>query len=89
MIRVKGIGNSELSWNYENPPKTFRKVGNRTDIDGNFAVEVFKLKSFNKITKEAVYKKWKDEKLKASEPADLNFNFASPKKQKDYEDDEF
>lgn len=89
MIKVKGIGDTELSWNYETPPKTFRKVGSRIDADGNFVVEVYKLKSFNKITKEAVYKKSKNEKAKALEPSDIGFNFAAPKKRDNHEEEEF
>ena len=89
MIKVKGIGDTELSWNYETPPKIFRKVGSKTDADGNFAIEVYKLKSFNKITKEAIYKKSKNEKVKALEPSGMEFNFAAPKKRSNHEEEEF
>jgi hypothetical protein len=89
MIKVKGIGDSELSWNYEKPPKTFRKVASKADADGNFAIEVYKLKSFNKITKEAIYKKAKDEKVKALEPLGTGLGFAALKQRNKHEEEEF
>lgn len=84
MIKVKGIENSEVVWNYTSPPKFFRKIGKSPDVNGIFLVEVFKLKSFNNFTKEAVYIKTKDEKTKAAVQIEQKFNYASPKK-KSYE----
>lgn len=88
MIKVKGIGNVNLTWDYETPPKTFRKVSSNPDADGNFSVEVYKLKSFNKVTKEAVYKKCKNEKAKALEPLNTGINFTALKKQFDSNEEE-
>ena len=80
MIKVKGIEAQDLEWNYPNPPKFYRKIGKTPNADGVFAVEVFKLKSFNNFTKEAVYVKAKAEKLQSKAQFDQNFNYATPKK---------
>jgi hypothetical protein len=85
MIKVKGIEEGkELTWEYDSPPKFYRKVGSKTDSNGNFTMEVFKLKTFNKFSKEAIYVRQKDQKIKAKDPAD-NFNFATPKNKNKYE----
>lgn len=85
MIKVLGIDpDKALTWDYDSPPKFYKKVANKTDANSNFNVEVFKLKSFNKFTKEATYVKQKDQKLKANEPLD-NFNYATPKNKNKYD----
>lgn len=86
MIRVKGITEAELNWNYETPPKFYKKVAQKPDENGVFKVEVYKLKSFNRFTKEAVYVKQKNEKLKSQLPDDKAFNFVSTKKRFEMED---
>lgn len=80
MIKVKGIETHDLEWNYPNPPKFYRKIGKTPNADGVFLVEVFKLKSFNNFTKEAVYVKTKNEKLQSKAQFDQNFNYAAPKR---------
>jgi len=80
MIKVKGVQETEFELNYESPPKFYRKVGKTPDSDGVFKVEVFKLKSFNNFTKEAIYVKAKNEKMRSSLPSEEKFNFATPKK---------
>ena len=80
MIKVNGIEEGTLEWNYASPPKFYRKIGKKPDGDGIFAVEVFKLKSFNNFTQEAVYVKTKNEKMKSVLPSEQKFNYATPKK---------
>lgn len=84
MIKVKGIEATELEWNYASPPKFYKKIGKTPDSDGVFKVEVFKLKSFNVFTKEAVYVKAKNEKMRSTLPAEQQFNYATSKK-RDYD----
>ena len=80
MIKVKGIEAIELEWNYASPPKFYKKIGKTPDSDGVFKVEVFKLKSFNVFTKEAVYVKAKNEKMRSTLPAEQQFNYTTSKK---------
>lgn len=80
MIKVKGIEAFDLEWNYQSPPKFYKKIGKTPDGDGVFKVEVFKLKSFNNFTKEAVYVKTKNEKMRSKAPSEQRFNYATPKK---------
>lgn len=80
MIKVKGIEDHDLEWNYPNPPKFYRKIGKTPNGDGIFPVEVYKLKSFNNFTKEAVYAKVKNEKMRSTLPSEQKFNYATPKK---------
>lgn len=86
MIKVKGIETHDLEWNYPNPPKFYRKIGKTPNADGIFQVEVYKLKSFNNFTKEAVYVKSKVEKMRSTAPAEQKFNYATPKKRIEMED---
>ena len=86
MIKVKGIEDHDLEWNYPNPPKFYRKIGKTPNSDGVFQVEVFKLKSFNNFTKEAVYVKSKVEKMRSMAPSEQKFNYATPKKRFEMED---
>lgn len=80
MIKVKGIETFDLEWNYESPPKFYRKIGKTPDSDGVFKVEVFKLKSFNNFTKEAVYAKTKNEKMRSKAPSEQKIYYGTPKK---------
>lgn len=80
MIKVKGIESHDLEWNYPNPPKFYKKIGKTPNSDGIFPVEVYKLKSFNVFTREAVYVKAKNEKMRSLAPSDQKFNYANPKK---------
>jgi hypothetical protein len=86
MIKVKGIGENTLEWNFEAPPKYYRKVAQKPDINGVFKVEVYKLRSFNIFTKEAEYIQQRDEKLKSQLPDDKSFNFINTKKRYETED---
>ncbi len=86
MIKVKGIENHDLEWNYPNPPKFYRKIGKTPNSDGIFQVEVYKLKSFNNFTKEAVYVKSKVEKMRSMAPSEQKFNYTTPKKKFEMED---
>lgn len=79
MIKVKGIEEKELSWDYDSPPKFYKRIGKTPTADGVFKAEVYKLKSFNNFTKEAVYVKVKNEKLKSKLPVEQSFNTAIPK----------
>jgi hypothetical protein len=80
MIKIKGIEETDLMWNYESPPKLYKKIAKTPDSDGTFKVEVYKLKSFNLFTKEAVYIKQKGETLKSLMPAEQPFNPVVSKK---------
>jgi hypothetical protein len=65
VVKVKGITKDELILNYETPPKFYRKVSSKPDKNGLFKVEVFKLKSLNTTTGEAIYTKYKEETVKS------------------------
>ena len=80
MIKVKGVEEVDFELNYDSPPKFYRKIGKKSDVNGVFAVEVYKLKSFNNFTKEAIYVKAKNEKMKSVLPSEQKFNYATPKK---------
>lgn len=87
MIKVKGIENETITWDYPSPPKFYKRVSPRPDEKGQFKVEVFKLKSFNVFTKEAVYVKQKNQKMASTLASEQKFNFAIPKsKNYDIED---
>jgi hypothetical protein len=80
MIKVKGIESYDIEWNYDSPPKFYRRIAKTPDSDGIFKTEVFKLKSFNNFTREAVYTKSKNEKMRSVLPSEQKFNYATPKK---------
>ena len=79
MIKVKGIETVDFEWNYSTPPRFYKKISKNPDEAGFFVAEVFKLKSFNNFTQEAIYAKVKNEKLKSTNLQE-QFNLEIPKK---------
>ncbi len=77
MIKLIGISNEPITLQVSSAPKFYRKITTKPRKDGQFLIEVYKLRSFNTATGEANYVRQKDEKQKGTEQEFSHFPFST------------